>query len=59
MYQYGVAWKLDCISLTQTHQGKCHVLTILEATTGWLETYPMPHATTWNTILGLEKEVLW
>jgi len=35
------------------------VLTIVEATTGWLETYLVPHATAWNTILGLEKQVLW
>ncbi|KAK4814464.1 hypothetical protein QYF61_018982 [Mycteria americana] len=32
---------------------------MVEATTGWLETYPVPHATTRNTILGLEKQVLW
>jgi len=32
---------------------------MVEATTGWLEIYPVPHATTWNTILGLEKQVLW
>lgn len=34
------------------------VLTKVEATTGWLETYPVPHAIARNTILGLEKEVL-
>ncbi|KAK4810688.1 LOW QUALITY PROTEIN: hypothetical protein QYF61_007488 [Mycteria americana] len=32
---------------------------MVEATTRWLETYPVPHATAWNTILGLEKQVLW
>ncbi|PKU32434.1 hypothetical protein llap_17263 [Limosa lapponica baueri] len=32
---------------------------MVEATTGWLETYPVPHATSRNTILGLEKQVLW
>jgi len=32
---------------------------MVEATTGWLETYPVPHATAQNTILGLEKQVLW
>ncbi|RMC19445.1 hypothetical protein DUI87_04056 [Hirundo rustica rustica] len=32
---------------------------MVEATTGWLETYPVPHATAWNTILGLEKQILW
>ncbi|KAK4814363.1 hypothetical protein QYF61_017776 [Mycteria americana] len=31
---------------------------MVEATTGWLETYPVPHATARNTILGLEKQVL-
>jgi len=35
------------------------VLTMVEATTGWLETYPVPRATARNTILGLEKQVLW
>jgi len=32
---------------------------MVEATTGRLETYAVPHATTWNTIIGLEKQVLW
>ncbi|KAK4828029.1 LOW QUALITY PROTEIN: hypothetical protein QYF61_022806 [Mycteria americana] len=32
---------------------------MVEATTGWLETYPVLHATAWNTILGIEKQVLW
>ncbi|KAK4816311.1 hypothetical protein QYF61_014995 [Mycteria americana] len=32
---------------------------MVEATTGWMETYPVPHATAQNTILGLEKQVLW
>ncbi|TRZ07196.1 hypothetical protein HGM15179_019908 [Zosterops borbonicus] len=31
---------------------------MVEATTGWLETYPVPHPTAQNTILGLEKQVL-
>ncbi|RMC21191.1 hypothetical protein DUI87_02049 [Hirundo rustica rustica] len=35
------------------------MLTVVEATTGWLETYPVPHATAQNTILGLEKQILW
>ncbi|RMC05606.1 hypothetical protein DUI87_17691 [Hirundo rustica rustica] len=39
--------------------GKRYVLTLVEATTGWLETYPVPHAIAWNTILGLEKQILW
>ncbi|GAB0208978.1 hypothetical protein GRJ2_003363500 [Grus japonensis] len=58
-YKYGEAWQIDYITLPQTRQGKRYVLTMVEATTGWLETYPVPHATAWNTILGLEKQVLW
>ncbi|GAB0210208.1 hypothetical protein GRJ2_003486600 [Grus japonensis] len=58
-YKYGEAWQTDDITLPQTRQGKRYVLTMVEATTGWLETYPVPHATTQNTILGLEKQVLW
>ncbi|RMC02970.1 hypothetical protein DUI87_20163 [Hirundo rustica rustica] len=57
-YKYGEAWQIDYITLPQTRQGQRYVLTI-EATTGWLETYPVPHATARNTILGLEKQVLW
>ncbi|KAF4798878.1 hypothetical protein TURU_059904 [Turdus rufiventris] len=58
-YKYGEAWQIDYITLPQTRQGKCYVLTVVEATTGWLDTYPVPHATARNTILGLEKQVLW
>ncbi|RMB89491.1 hypothetical protein DUI87_34129 [Hirundo rustica rustica] len=58
-YKYGEAWQIDYITLPQTRQGKRYLLTMVEATTGWLETYPVPHATAWNTILGLEKQVLW
>ncbi|KAK4810878.1 hypothetical protein QYF61_013286 [Mycteria americana] len=58
-YKYGEAWQIDYTTLPQTRQGKCYVLTMVEATTGWLETYPVPHATARKTILGLEKEVLW
>ncbi|RMB93691.1 hypothetical protein DUI87_29921 [Hirundo rustica rustica] len=58
-YKYGEAWQIDYITLPQTRQGKRYVLTVVEATTGWLETYPVPHATARNTILGLEKQVLW
>ena len=57
--QYGEAWQINYITLPQTRQGKRYVLTMVEATTGWLEAYPVPHATTQNTILGLEKKVLW
>ncbi|RMC04445.1 hypothetical protein DUI87_18888 [Hirundo rustica rustica] len=58
-YRYGEAWQIDYITLPQTRQGKRYVLTMVEATTGWLETYPVPHATARNTIFGLEKQVLW
>ncbi|GAB0209834.1 hypothetical protein GRJ2_003449100 [Grus japonensis] len=58
-YKYGEAWQIDYITLPQTRQDKRFVLTMVEATTGWLETYPVPHATARNTILGLEKQVLW
>ncbi|GAB0207918.1 hypothetical protein GRJ2_003257500 [Grus japonensis] len=58
-YKYGEAWQIDYITLPQTRQGKCYVIQMMEATTGWLETYPVPHATARNTILGLEKQVLW
>ncbi|KAK4805326.1 hypothetical protein QYF61_018189 [Mycteria americana] len=58
-YQYGEAWQINYITLPQTRQGKRYVLTMVEATTAWLETYPVPHATARNTLLGLEKQVLW
>ncbi|GAB0204053.1 hypothetical protein GRJ2_002870900 [Grus japonensis] len=58
-YKYGEAWQIDYITLPQSRQGKRYVLTMVEATTGWLETYPVPHATTQNTILDLQKQVLW
>ncbi|RMC21421.1 hypothetical protein DUI87_02287 [Hirundo rustica rustica] len=58
-YKYGEAWQIDYITLPQNRQGKRYVLTMVEATTGWLETYPVPHATARNTILGLEKQILW
>ncbi|RMC05629.1 hypothetical protein DUI87_17714 [Hirundo rustica rustica] len=58
-YKYGEAWQIDFITLPQTRQGKRYVLTMVESTTGWLETYLVHHATAWNTILGLEKQILW
>ncbi|RMC07789.1 hypothetical protein DUI87_15258 [Hirundo rustica rustica] len=58
-YKYGEAWQIDYITLPQTHQGQHYVLTMVEATTGRLETYPVPRATARNTILGLEKQILW
>ncbi len=58
-YKYGEAWQIDYITLPRSCNGKRYVLTMVEATTGWLETYAVPHATARNTILGLEKQVLW
>jgi len=57
--KYGESSQIDYITLPQTCQGKHYALTMVEATTGWLETYPVPHATAQNTMLGLEKQVLW
>jgi len=45
-YKYGEAWQVDYITLTRSRNGKRYVLTMVEATTGWLETYAVPHATT-------------
>jgi len=58
-YKYGEAWQVDYITLPRSRNGKRYVLTMVETTTGLLETYAIPHATTQNTILGLEKQVLW
>ncbi|KAK4815730.1 hypothetical protein QYF61_006768 [Mycteria americana] len=58
-YKYGEAWQIGYITLPQTRQGKHYALAMVEATTGWLETYPVSLATAWNTILGLAKQVLW
>ena len=45
-FQYGEAWQIDYIGpLPWTHQGKSYILTTVEATTGWLETYRVKHAT--------------
>ena len=58
-YKYGKAWQIDYIILPRSCSGRRYGLTMVEATTGSLETYAVPHATTRNTILGLEKQVLW
>ncbi|TRZ08247.1 hypothetical protein HGM15179_018861, partial [Zosterops borbonicus] len=58
-YRYGEACQIDYIPFPQTCQRMPYVLTMVEATTRWLKTYPVPHATARNTILGLEKQVLW
>jgi len=57
-YRYEEAWQINYIILPLTWQGKRHVLTMVQATTRWLERYSVPHATTQNTILSLEKEIL-
>ena len=58
-YKYGEAWQVDYITLSRSRNDKHYVLTMVEATTGWLEAYAVPRATTQNTILGLKKQVLW
>ena len=58
-YKYGEAWQVDSITLPRSRSGMRYVFTMLEATTGWLETHTVPHATARNTILGLEKQVIW
>ena len=59
-FRYGEAWQIDYIGpLPRTRQGKRYILTMVEATTGWLETFPVNHATARNTILGLERQILW
>lgn len=55
-YKYGEAWQIDYIVLLQSRQGKCFMLTVLEGTTGCLETYPMPHSTAQNTIWALKNK---
>ncbi|RMC19098.1 hypothetical protein DUI87_03702 [Hirundo rustica rustica] len=46
-HKYGEAWRID-YKLPETHQGKRYVLTTVEATTGWLETYPVPRTPSWT-----------
>jgi len=48
-YKYGEAWQIDYITPPQIRQGNSYVLTKVEATTGWLETYPVPQDTARNT----------
>lgn len=55
-YKCGEARQVDHIAVPQAGKSKYRVLTTVEAVTSWLETYPVPHATTRNSILGLEKE---
>lgn len=49
----------DYIALPQTNQGKRYLLTRVEVTTGWLETYPVTQTTAQNPVLGLKKQILW
>ncbi|TRZ08851.1 hypothetical protein HGM15179_018259 [Zosterops borbonicus] len=58
-YKYGEAWQINYITLPQIHQGKRCVLTMVETTNRWLETFPVPHVIVQSIILGLEKQVLW
>lgn len=56
-YKYGEAWQINYITLLQTHQGKCYMLTVVEGTTGWVD---LPHATQHcpEHHLALEKQIL-
>lgn len=58
-YNSREGWKDNYITFPQTHHGKCRVCAVVEETTGWLKTYPLTHATSRNSILGLERQVLW
>lgn len=40
-------------------KARAYMLIMVEATTGWLEKYPLSHAIARNTILGLEGHILW
>ncbi|GAB0208603.1 hypothetical protein GRJ2_003326000 [Grus japonensis] len=43
-FRYGKAWQIDYIGpLPRTCQGKRYILTMVEATTGWLGAYPVNH----------------
>lgn len=50
-YRYGEPWQINYNTLPQTSQGKSYVLTMVEATTGWLETTLcltlLPRTQTW------------
>lgn len=50
-----VWWIIMVFSVILCHS-KHYVLTMLEASTRWLETYPLPHDNTEGTILDLEKQ---
>lgn len=50
---------MDYITLPQIHHGMSYVFPMAEATTRLLESYPMHHDTAQNTILDLEKQILW
>ncbi|KAK4807077.1 hypothetical protein QYF61_018418 [Mycteria americana] len=57
-YQYGEAWQIDYITLPQTRQGKRYVLTMVEAATGWLETYPVTAVAKPRQLCSKDIEVL-
>jgi len=45
-FRCGEAWQIDYVGpLPPTRQGKRSILAMVEATTGWLETYPVNHGT--------------
>lgn len=57
-YKHVDIWQTDCVTLLQTYQDKHCILTMVEATPGWLEMYSVPHTTVRSIILGLEKQIL-
>lgn len=57
-YKYGEVWQTDYITLSQTHQGNHYVLTIVQMATSWLETRPVPHATTQKSFVPWKASLM-
>lgn len=55
-FWYGEAWQTDYIG-PPSHQGKCHILTMVNTITWCLETYPVNQALSQDTILSLEIKI--
>ena len=54
-FKYGEAWQIDYITLPQSRNGKRYVLTMVEATTGWLETYALHFGLINKFVVPLER----
>ncbi|KAK4826310.1 hypothetical protein QYF61_007157, partial [Mycteria americana] len=54
---YGGRWLKHKLIIAHSHK-PTKAIAIVEGTTGWLETCPVPHATAQNTVLSLEMQVL-